>query len=340
MGGRLIFIGIISIMGLVFSAIILKMYFYMKKRASDGKSLMEEAVNEQTNTEKMRFGEFLVYASIILVAVLFGLHIMEKGGTGFSNLATALVLPPVMALFNARKRTGRTIFLCLVAAIFSLYIFMVYIIIGLPVKAPVFRINNTKISMAHTTVADILADGFEIYVRQYEIPIRNYDELLSSGIFKKYSADRSTLVKKGFRRDNDSMYNAPYLLVKDGVVLGGIGLYGDKSKDVVLEDCIIIHLRLDEQSVSKARENSISYSLDDIDLLAPLKKTELQKTFGKKLWLVPPSKPIDISQLHYGIQWSTGSDHLFWNDYYAYIDFDERNNMTAFKISTEIARDL
>lgn len=51
---------------------------------------------------------------------------------------------------------------------------MIYIIIGLLVKAPVFKINNTKISIAHMTVADILADGFEIYVRQYEIPSRNY----------------------------------------------------------------------------------------------------------------------------------------------------------------------
>lgn len=70
-----------------------------------------------------------------------------------------------------------------------------------------------------------------------------------------------------------------------------------------------------------------------------MKKDELQRTFDKKLWLFPPSKPMDITQLHYGIQWSTGSVLLFWNDYYAYIDFDERNNMTAFKISTEIARD-
>lgn len=79
-----------------------------------------------------------------------------------------------MWLFNSRKLTGRTIFICLTASIFSLYIFMIYIIIGLLVKASVFKINNTKISIAHMTVAEILADGFEIYVRQYEIPSRNY----------------------------------------------------------------------------------------------------------------------------------------------------------------------
>lgn len=75
---------------------------------------------------------------------------------------------------------------------------MIYIIIGLLVKASVFKINNTKISIAHMTVAEILADGFEIYVRQYEIPSRNYEELLSFGVFKKYSANKSTLVKKEF----------------------------------------------------------------------------------------------------------------------------------------------
>ena len=79
-----------------------------------------------------------------------------------------------MWLFNSRKLTGRTIFICLTASIFSLYIFMIYIIIGLLVKASVFKINNTKISIAHMTVAEILADGCEIYVRQYEIPSRNY----------------------------------------------------------------------------------------------------------------------------------------------------------------------
>lgn len=57
---------------------------------------------------------------------------------------------------------------------FHFIFLLIYIIIGLLVKASVFKINNTKISIAHMTVADILADGFEIYVRQYEIPSRNY----------------------------------------------------------------------------------------------------------------------------------------------------------------------
>ena len=77
----------------------------------------------------------------------------------------------------------------------------------------------------------------------------------------------------------------------------------------------------------------------DVELLVPLQQETLQKTFDKKLWLVPPRNTRDITQLHYGIKWSTGSDHLFWNEYFAYIHFNESNDMTGFEISTEIARD-
>ena len=117
----------------------------MKRTVSGGKSLMEEPVNKQTDTTKMALSEFLVYASSILGAVLFVLQVIKKGGSGFSNLATYIILPSVMALFNARKRTGRNIFVFVVIAIFSLYIFMVYIIISVPVKAPVFTVIKRRI---------------------------------------------------------------------------------------------------------------------------------------------------------------------------------------------------
>lgn len=156
---------------------------------------MAEAVNEQTDTTKMELSEFLVYASSILGAILFALQVIKKGGSGFSNLATTIILPPVMALFNARKRTGRIIFIFMAVAIFSLYMFLVYIIISVPVKAPVFTINNTKIKMAHTTVADIAADGFDIYVKQDNPSGRDYKKLLFCGALKKYPVDRSIPVE-------------------------------------------------------------------------------------------------------------------------------------------------
>ena len=143
--GRLIFILLLSVTGLIFLAVIFGMYIYMKRTVSGGKSLMEEPVNKQTDTTKMRFSEFLVYASVILGAVLFALQVIKKGGSGFSNLATYIILPPVMALFNARKRTGRSIFVFVAVAIFSLYMFLVYIIISVPVKAPVFTVIKRRI---------------------------------------------------------------------------------------------------------------------------------------------------------------------------------------------------
>ena len=339
MSGRLILIGLLAFLGLAFLVIILGLYRYLKRKDLSGKSLMEEPVNEETDTTKMELGELLVYGAILLVAVLFGLRMMDRGGIGFSNLASAIIVPPVMALFNARKRTGKAIFVFIVAATVALYMAMVYVIIGVPVNAPVITVDKTAITMAKTTVGDVLAEGFDIYVKTGESSNRSYDNLLSSGEFKKYPADRSLLVKKGFQRNSDVTSQAPYLLVKDGRVLGGLGLYGDKTKDKVLEDCTIIHFSLDEDCIVVARAGDMAYHLDGMDLLLPLKQATLEKTFGQKLWLVPPSEPRDSTQLHYGIQWSTGSDHLFWNEYYAYIYFDEGNHMTGFELSTDIARD-
>lgn len=339
MGGRLIFISLISFLGISFLAIIAGMYYYMKRTVSGGKSLLDEPVNMEENTSRMTLGELLVYVSAILVALLFAVRLMDRGGSRFANLAKFIVLPPVMAFFNARKRTGRSVFVIMGAVIFSFYMFMVYIIIGVPVKAPVLTINDTEITMAHTTVSDIVADGFDIYIKQSDSPHRDYGTLLSSGIFQKYPCDRSVLVEKGFRRNSDSIYYSPYLLVKDGVVIGSIGLYGHKTKDIALEDCKIIHFKCDEDCVAAARAKAMHYRLDNMELLNPLKLETLQKTFDKKLWLFPPSNPTDVTQLHYGIKWSSGSDHLFWNEYYAYIHFDESNHMTEFEISTEVARD-
>ena len=52
MSGRLIFIAMISFLGISFFVIILGMYLYMKRTVSKGKSLLDEAVNTQENTSK------------------------------------------------------------------------------------------------------------------------------------------------------------------------------------------------------------------------------------------------------------------------------------------------
>lgn len=165
-----------------------------------------------------------------------------------------------------------------------------------------------------------------------------YKRLLSSGSFKKYPGDRSILVKKGFRRNDSAVEYSSYLLVKDGVVVGSIGVYGHKTEDVALEECKIIHFRLDRGCIDAAKANSISYRFNGIDLLASLNPEAIRKTFGKKLWSEPSNTANETSR-YYGIKWTTGSNHLFWNEYYSYINFDERSNMTSFELNSEIARD-
>lgn len=339
MSARQAILGLIALLGLGFLTIVFSMYKFMKYRGIAGKSLMEAPVNDQVDDSKMDWGEIFIYISFIAIPLLYVIQMINEGRGGSPILTKSIIVPPVMAFFNARKRTGKSVFLCMVAAIFSFYMLMVYAIISLPVKAPILTVDKTEIRLAHTSLNDIKDQGFDIYIKQRESTTSDYDKLLTSGDYKKYPLDRSIYVDKGFKNYNDVVYKAPYLLVKDGLVIGNIGFYGDMNKNVVLEDCKIVYFRLDEDCLASAREKSIAYKLDGIDLMGTLKEDSLKETFGDKLWLVPPSGTRDVSQLHYGIQWTSMSDHLFWNQYFAYIDFDMSNKMTSFNLSTEIGRD-
>ncbi len=339
MSARQAILGLIALLGLGFLTIIFSMYKFMKNRGIAGKSLMESHVNDQADDSKMGLGELFIYISFIAIPLIYVIQMTNEGSAGSPILAKFIILPPVMALFNARKRTGKSIFLCMVAAIFFFYMLMVYAIIGLPVKAPVLTIDKTEIRLAHTSLNDIKDQGFDIYVKQRESTTSDYDQLLTSGDYKKYPLDRSIYVDKGFKNYNDMVYKAPYLLVKDGIVIGNIGFYGDMDKATLLEDSKIVYLRLDDETTYNVRKNSIVYKLEGIDLFEELKLESLEKVFGDKLWLRPPSGTPDASQLHYGIQWITNSDDLFWNQYYSYISFDSTNRMTSFSIYTQIGRD-
>lgn len=339
MSARQAILGLIALLGLGFLTIIFFMYKFMKNRGIAGKSLMESPVNDQADDSKMGLGELFIYISFIAIPLIYVIQMTNEGRGGSPILTKSIIVPPIMAFFNARKRTGKSIFLCMVAAIFFFFMLMVYAIIGLPVKAPVLTIDKTEIRLAHTSLNDIRDQGFDIYVKQRESTTSDYDELLTSGDYKKYPLDRSIYVDKGFKIYNDVVYKAPYLLVKDGLVIGNIGFYGDMNKNVVLEDCKIVYFRLDKDCLTSVRSKDIDYKLDGMDLMGTLKEDSLKETFGDKLWLVPPSGTRDISQLHYGIQWTSMSDHLFWNQYFSYIDFDMSNKMTSFDLSTEIGRD-
>lgn len=335
---RLSLIGLLTFFAIACFGIGFGLYRCGKRIMVNGKPLLDQPVNEQTRTDKMGIGEFAVYGSMIIITSLLAFSLMKRGGSGNFILVRFVVVPPIMALFNARKRTGKAMLAFVVAFMFALFFMIAYAIVGLPQKAPTLTINDTKIVVAETTVGSVMKKGFDIYVKENDLPRTDYKRLLSSGNFKKYPGDRSILVKKGFRRNDSAVEYSSYLLVKDGVVVGSIGVYGHKTEDVALEECKIIHFRLDRGCIDAAKANSISYRFNGIDLLASLNPEAIRKTFGKKLWSEPSNTANETSR-YYGIKWTTGSNHLFWNEYYSYINFDERSNMTSFELNSEIARD-
>ena len=334
---RMIFIGLLAFFAIACTGIGFGMYYWMKRTMVGGKALMDQPVNEQTRTDKMGAGELLVYGSIIVVVALLAVLIMqEQEGSGSAILAKAILLPAVMALFNARKRTGKAMLALVISFMVALFLMMANLLIGLPQKPPVLTINNVPISVTKTTVTDLLNSGFDIYIKRTDNPDVEYKELISSGSYEKYPANRSVMVEKGIRRSNSSI-PYPNILAKNGVILGSMQLYGDETKDMVLEDCKILSFILDEDCIAIAKENSISYKLNGMDLFAVLKKEKLKKKFGEYLWSVPDNKA-DITRMFYGLKWGTNSSNLFWNEYYATICFDKKDHMTFFEMFGEIAR--
>lgn len=337
--GRMIAIGSLVFLGLAFLGIGLGLYFFLKRLVVNGESVLDEPVNEQTRTDKMGLGELLVYLSIIAIAGVFVVQIMSRGGTGNAILARIVILPPIMALFNARKRTGKAMIALVVSFMVALFVMIAYGQIGLPPKAPELMIDDKSITLTQTSVSDLLKEGFDIYIRENDSFSNDYDEALSSGKIKKYQADKSIFIEKGFHRDSNVVSYAPYLLGKDGLILGSIALYGDEIKETVLEDCKIIQFKLDEERISVARTKAISYKLNGVDLLTRIEEGTMRTTFGDKLWSVPPAHPVDSTQLWYGLQWKSRSDHLFWNEYFSLIRLDENYHMIDFELIGEVARD-
>ena len=333
--GRTVIIGTLIVFAIFNLLLGLGFYLFLKKRKENGQSLYETPVNQQTRTEKMGLGEILVYLSLIAIAGLFAFQTLNRGGVGNSILAKMILLPAIMALFNARKRTGKSLLALLITFLVGV---MFNLTIGLPPQAPILQINESKITLAETKASDLMEAGFDIYVRQGDGG-SDYEDLLTNGNFQKYSGDKSVTIEKGFRLDSNAVPYAPYLFAKDGIVLGSISFYGAEDKDVVLEDSKVIQIRFNKDSIEEAKKHSIAFKLDELDLTSRLDLPLVKETFKKHLWSIPPSNTSDVTQLWYGLQWSSNSDSLFWNEYYSLIRLDENYLMTDFELAAKVARD-
>lgn len=336
--GRTVIIGTLIVFTIFNLLLGLGFYLFLKKRKENGQSLYETPVNQQTRTEKMGLGEILVYLSLIAIAGLFAFQTLNRGGVGNSILAKMILLPAIMALFNARKRTGKSLLALLITFMVFLVGVIFHLTIGFPPQTPILKINESKITLAETKASNLMEAGFDIYVRQGD-GASDFEDLLVDGSFQKYPGDKTVTIEKGFRLDSNAVPYAPYLLAKDGIVLGSISLYGAENQDVALEDSKVIQVRFNKDSIEAAKKHSITFKLNELDLTTRLDLPLVQETFKKHLWSIPPSRTNDVTQLWYGLKWSSNSDSLFWNEYYSLIRLDENYLMTDFELAVQVARD-
>ena len=335
--GRTVIIGTLMVFTIFNLLLGLVFYLFLKKRKENGQSLYETPVNQQTRTEKLGLGEILVYLTLIVIAGIFAFQTLNRGGVGNSILAKMILLPALMALFNARKRTGKS----MLALLITLMVFLVGVTfnltIGLPPQAPILQINESKIILAETKASELMDAGFDIYVRQGDGG-SDYEDLLTSNSFQKYPGDKTVTIEKGFRLDSNAVPYAPYLLAKDGIVLGSISFYGAEDHDVAIEDSKVIQVRFNKDSIEAAKKHSITFKLNELDLTTRLDVPLVQEIFKKHLWSIPPSNTSDVTQLWYGLKWSSNSDSLFWNEYYGLIRLDENYMMTDFELAVQVAK--
>ena len=108
---------------------------------------------------------------------------------------------------------------------------------------------------------------------------------------------------------------------------------------MAIEDSKVIQVRFNKDSIEAAKKHSITFKLNELDLTTRLKVSLVQETFKKHLWSIPPSNTSDVTQLWYGLKWSSNSDSIFWNEYYGLICLDENYMMTDFELAVQVARD-
>jgi len=292
--------------------------------------------NSQSGSGKIKISDLFFHVLVIVIVFFTVIKLMSFVGPAFASLGGVIVAIPVRALINASGRKTNVILTLSGMALLFVYLCFWYILIGVPVKPPVMTVGSMKVTLSKTSVRDLLDNGFDIYIMNDE-DTYEYSEMLTSGSYTKYDENQDITVEKGYRSTGETLRGAPYLLAKDDTLIGAIDLYGSLDKDVDIKDAKVVNFYMDEDCKNALKDVGIDIKLEDLDLLDTFYTDDLKKLFKKRLWLVPnESEPTDSL---YGISWTTSSDSIFWNEYYAYIRIDERRNMRVFIISTSVAQD-
>lgn len=341
--GRLLHIGVLIFLAAAFSIATYMLYNLYKRKIVNGKSLLDEPINENKRPDRMGIGEILVYVLMFVIAILFVVSILYKG-TRFPSVTAvvlrSILLVPIMAFVNARKRTGKAVVAVFASLLFVQFSFFAYMLIGLPVKAPVLTINDTKIILGQTTVKELLDNGFDIYTEKELTTWDDYQEFSHSEKFERYSDTMEISIPKGYHlRSTEFIPHATGILVKEDVMIAEVKFYGSLTKDMPLKDCSIILFDIAE-FIPKPDKDKVSVELNGIDLLSGLETDEMKKTFAKKFLGSKILREDRIeSDKNYHISWSSSNDHLFFNSYVASIDMDDDHFMKTIRLTCEIARE-
>lgn len=337
--GRLLHISMIGFLGISFVLCTCGLNFAYKKIKINGKPLIEEAVNKSAGTDKMGIGEILVYALMFVVAILFSVQILY-GGAKFPSataiLIRALILVPIMAVFNARKRTGKAVVALFGSLLFVLFCTITYIAIGLPVKAPVLAVNDTEIVMGRTTVGEIMDAGFDIYMEREQATSLDMREFPESDVFEKYSGNVDIFVPGGYHWQSSKIVpHSKGILAKDDTLIAEVIFYGSMKKETELKDCSIVHLITQERYMSEEDKDELSIKLNGVEIISKIEPETMRKTFGRKIFR---SSQMETDK-HCIISWSSNSEHLFYNSYAAVIEMDDDYRMESIEMECQIARE-
>ena len=333
MSVRLIFIGLMVFLGFWYVAILLWLMNRLNK--SSGYGISGEK-SSQSGSGKMKISDLFFHILVIAIVFITVIKLMSFVGPAFASLGGMIVAIPVKALLNASGRKTNVILTLSGMALLFVYLCFWYILIGVPVKPPVMTVGGVKVTLSKTSVEDLLDNGFDIYIMNDENTYE-YSEMLTSGSYTKYDKNQDITVEKGYRSTGETLRGAPYLLAKDGTLIGAIDLYGSLNKDVDIKDAKVVNFYMDNDCESAVKNAGIDIELEVMDLLDTFDTDNVKNIFKKKLWMIPDeSEPTDSV---YGIAWRTNSDSIFWNEYYAYIRIDENKNMRAFIISTSVSKD-
>lgn len=278
---KLVFIGMLVFLAVVFIGILFWLRFRMKNTFENGVPVYDAPANNQTRTSKLSVGEYAVHIVLILISAVIAFKVMGMFRHGAAPIGAAIITPSIMALFNARRRTGKSWIGIVAVLMVFVFLMFAYILIGLPDKAPALMISNTEIKLSETKVSDLMDKGYDIYVSNGKQNYSEYDELLTSGSYYKYQGSGVT-VPSGFKSYDSAVTRSTYLLVKKNVVVGCIGVYGHKKRYEELKDCVVTQVCFDSECTAVAKKYGISYNIDGIDLLKKLDENEFTKVFGKK----------------------------------------------------------